>query len=61
MERQLERVTYTIYPEQRAVLRQIAKEHGTTSESAALRYIINDWFDSWVEAQRGNGKDTDNE
>lgn len=53
MERQLERVTYTIYPEQRAVLKAVAKGHGATSESAALRYII----DAWAKAHDDNGKE----
>lgn len=49
--------TYRIGRIQEAVIRQVAKDHGTTSESAALRYII----DKYVEYERkyGNGHNTD--
>jgi len=33
----------SIYPEDRAVLHQVAKDYGLASLSAAARFIIRDW------------------
>ena len=34
---------YTIFPNQVAVIKQTAKDNGQSSDSAALRFIIDDW------------------
>ena len=49
--------TYRIERVHEAVVKQVAKDHGETSESAALRYII----DKYVEYKRkyGNGHKTE--
>ena len=46
--------TYTIQRVHEAVIKQVAKDHGATSESAALRYIIDKYVE--YEQKYGNGR-----
>ena len=34
---------FSLYPEQEAVLVQVAKDNGLGSVSAALRFVVTDW------------------
>lgn len=43
MDEQKVNKTFSIYPTHIAVIMQVAKDHGYSSLSAALRFIITDW------------------
>jgi len=50
---------FTLLPNHIAVIRQIAKDNGQSSYSAALRHIIEKFVEYERQQSDGNGRETD--